>query len=176
MRKFSFLAAIVLAAVPFAVPAQNIKVNYDERVDFTKFKTYSWIKGMPASNPQIHQLIVDEADRQLQGKGLKRVEANADLNITYYASLDDNLNTGAVEYMKNADWQRWGNHEPVYGPKMVGMLIARMVFDIVDASANKLVWRGRAKDAYTANQARGKKRVNKAVKKLLARLPLPSCK
>jgi hypothetical protein len=129
-----------------------------------------------ASSPQIHKLIVDEIDQQLQGKGLSRIETKADLNVTYYASLDENINTGAVEYMKNSTWQRWGEHEPVYGPKMVGMLIARMVFDDVDAATNKLVWRGRAKDAYTPNQARGKKRAYKAVEKRFAKFPLLSPK
>jgi hypothetical protein len=174
MNKILFLIAMVLNAAPVTVEAQSVKVNYDPKVDFTKFKTYSWTRGLPASNPQIHKLIVDEIDRQLQSKGLSRVEANADLHITYYASLDENLNTGAVEYVKNSDYQRWGEHEPVYGPKMVGMLIARMVFDVVDASTNKLVWRGHAKDAYTPNQARGKKRACKAVGKLFARFPLSS--
>ena len=171
MKKILFLIAISLLAVPTAVHAQSVKVNYDPSVNFTKFKTYSWINGTPASNPQIHKLIVDEINRQLQSKGFIEVEANADLHITYYASLDSNINTSAVDYMKNSDYQKWGEHEPVYGPKMVGMLMARMVFDVVDTSANKLIWRGRAKDAYTPNQARGKKRVNEAVEKLFAKFP-----
>lgn len=171
MKNLLFLAAIVLIAAPIAAQAQNVKVAYDHSADFTKFKTYSWVKGRQASNSQIHMLVVDETDRQLQRKGLKKVEAQADLNVTYYASLDENINTGAVEYMKDTDWKKWGDHNPVYGPKMVAMPIARMVLDIVDASANKLVWRGRAKDTYTPKQARGKKRVSKAMEKLFAKFP-----
>ncbi|MEW6130217.1 MAG: DUF4136 domain-containing protein [Acidobacteriota bacterium] len=171
LKKIVFLAATVLFVFPFVVQAQSVKVVYDETRDFTKFKTYAWGKGSPANNPQIHKLVVNEIDRQLQSRGLKKVEANADLKVIYYASLDGYINEGAVEYMKNSDWQKWGEHEPVYGPKMVALLIARMVLDLVDVSTNTLVWRGRAKDAYTPNQARGKKRVNKALAKLFAKLP-----
>jgi hypothetical protein len=176
MKKLLFLIALSLTATPIIVHGQSVKASYDPNVDFTKFKTYSWMKGMPASNPQIHLLIVTEIDRHLLAKGLRRVEEGGDLNVTYYASLDSHLNSGAVEYMKNSDYQKWGEHEPVYGPKMVGTLIARMVFDVVDASANRLIWRGRAKDAYTPNQARGKKRVNEAVEKLFAKFPPASTK
>lgn len=173
MKNFLLLTAIVLLAAPFAARAQEVKVAYDPGVDFNKFKTYSWVKGRPASSPQMHKLIVDEIDRQLQSKGLRKVEAGADLNVAYYASLDENINTGAVAYMKDSDWRKWGDHEPVYGPKMVAMPIARMVLDLVDAADGKLVWRGRAKDAYTPNQARGKKRANKAMEKLFADFPPP---
>lgn len=176
MKNFLFVAVLVLILAPIAARAQDIKVNYEPGVDFTKFKTYSWVAGRAASNPQIHKLVVAEIDRQLQGKGLQRLEANGDFSVVYYTSLDENINTSAVAYMKSSDWRKWGEHEPVYGPKMVAMPIARLVLDIVDASANRLIWRGRAKDPYTPNQARGKRRASRAVAKLLARFPPASSK
>ena len=174
MKSLIILIVVALIASPVAIRAQNIKVDYDRSLDFTKFKTYSWVEGRTAFDPQVHNLILIEIDRQLQSKGLKKVEEKADLNIAYYASFEDNINTSAVEYAKSADWNKWGDHTPVYGPKMVALPIALIVLDIIDASTNRLVWRGRAKGAYTPNQARGKKRVNEAVEKLLARLPLTS--
>lgn len=173
MRHMLFFAALVLLAIPVAAPAQAVKVAYDHSADFTQYKTYAWVKGLPAGNPQIHMLIVDQVDRQLQSKGLHRVDGAADLHVTYYASLDENINTSAVEYMKNADWKRWGEHGQVYGPKMVAMPKAGMVLDLIDASANRLVWQGHARDAYTPNVAKGKKRVMKAVEKLFKGFPPP---
>src|SRR5581483_4149070 len=73
MKNLLLLAAIVLIAAPMAARAQSVKVAYDHTADFTKFTTYSWIKGKPAGNPQVHKLIVDEIDRRLQSKGLKKV-------------------------------------------------------------------------------------------------------
>ncbi|MEW6209606.1 MAG: DUF4136 domain-containing protein [Acidobacteriota bacterium] len=170
MKKLIFLAAIALLA-SVAPRAQTVKVDYDRSIDFAKFKTYSWIEGRRASDPQIHNLIVIEIERQLQSRGLKKVEARADLNIAYYASLDENINASAVEYAKSASWKKWGDHDPVYGPRMVAVPIARMSLHIVDASTNSLIWRASAKDAYTANQAKGKKRVIEAVEKMMSKLP-----
>ncbi len=173
MRYMLFLTVLVLLAIPVAAPAQTVKVAYDHSADFTQFKTYAWVKGLPAGNPQIDKLIVDQVDRQLQSKGLQKVAGAADLHVTYYASLDVNINTSAVEYMKNTDWKKWGEQAQVYGPKMVAMPIAGMVLDLIEASANRLVWQGHAKDAYTPNLARVKKRVIKAVEKLFKRFPPP---
>jgi hypothetical protein len=173
MQHLLFLAAVVLLAIPVAAPAQSVKVAYDHSVNFTRFKTYAWVKGLPAGNPQIHKLIVDRIDRQLQSKGLQEVNGAADLHVTYYASLDENINTSAVEYMKNSDWKKWGSHDQVYGPKMVALPKAGMLLDLIDASANRLVWQGHAMDAYTPNVARAKKRVMKVVEKLFKSFPPP---
>ena len=173
MQHLLYFAALVLFAIPVAAPAQTVKVAYDHGVDFTQFKTYAWIKGLPAGNTQIHKLIVDQVDSQLQSKGLQKVDGAADLHVTYYMSLDENINTSAVEYMKNTDWRRWGDHDQVYGTKMVAQPKAGMVLDLIDASASRLVWQGHANDAYTPNVGRAKKRVIKAVEMLLKRFPPP---
>jgi hypothetical protein len=173
MKGIFLVAAIVLLTLPVAVQAQHVKVHYDRSADFSKFKTYSWIKGLDANDPEVHRLIVEDIHSQLQSRGLQEVEQGGDLNITYYSSLAGNINTHAVEYMKGVDWKQWGEHDEVYGPKMVEMPIAKMVVDIVDASANRLIWRGSASDAYTPNEARGKKRVNSSVAKMFEKFPPP---
>jgi hypothetical protein len=169
--KVFLVASIALLALPGVVRAQHVKVHYDRSVDFSKFKTYSWIKGMDANNPDVHRLILDDIHTQLQSKGLQEVEKGGDLNIAYYSSLEGHINTRAVEYMKGVDWKQWGEHEEVYGPKMVEMPIARIVVDIVDAAPNRLIWRGSASDAYTPNEARGNKRVNSSVAKMFEKFP-----
>ena len=104
---------------------------------------------------------------------MQEVEQGGDLNVAYYSSLAGNINTHAVAYMKGVDWNQWGEHEEVYGPKMVEMPIAKMVVDIVEASGNRLIWRGSASDAYTPNQAKGKKRVNSSVARMFEKFPPP---
>jgi hypothetical protein len=173
MKGVFLMAAIALFMLPVAARAQHVKVHYDRSVDFSKFKTYSWIKGMDADNPDVHRLILDDIRTQLLSKGLQEVEQGGDLNIAYYSSLAGNINTHAVAYMQGVDWKQWGENEPVYGPKMVEMPIAKIVVDIVEASPNKIVWRGSASDAYTANEARGKKRVNTSVAKMFEKFPPP---
>jgi hypothetical protein len=173
MKGVLLVAILGLLGMPAAVQAQHVKVHYDRSVDFSKFKTYTWIKGLDADNPEVNRLIVEDISRQLQSKGLQEVEKGGDLNIAYYSSVAGNINTHAVDYMKGVDWKQWGEHEEVYGPKMVEMPIAKVVVDIVDAQANKLIWRGSASDAYTPNQKRGQKRVNSSVSKMFERFPPP---
>ena len=172
MKTFRFLFAIALLVVPGAVQAQQIKVHYDHGVDFTRFKTYSWLEGEPSNNPVAHQQIVSAIDRELMSKGLRRVEDNGDLNVAYYASLGGNVNARMVEYMKGLDVSRWeGGFGETVKPQVGAMPMARVVLDLVDASAKKLVWRGTARNAFTPNQAHAKKRISSDMAKMLKRFP-----
>lgn len=172
MKRVRFLFAIALFALPGAVQAQQIKVHYDHGIDFTRFKTYSWLEGEPSNNPVAHQQIVLAIDRQLLSKGLKRVEENGDLNVAYYASLGGNVNARMVEYMQGLDLSRWeGGVGETVKPTVGAMPMARVVLDLVDASAKKLVWRGTARDAFTPNQAHAQKRITSDIAKLLKNFP-----
>jgi hypothetical protein len=56
---------------------------------------------------------------------------------------------------------------------MVALPKAGIVLDLIEAPTNRVVWQGHAKDAYTPNLAKAKKRVIKAVEKLFRRFPQP---
>ena len=170
MKRALLLTAAVVFTIPIAVTAQKVKVFHDNGVDFARFKTYSWIKGKPAPNPQSDRLITANIEKQLQSRGLQRVDQNADLNLAYYVSLDDKFNTTTINYMQGLDWARWGGGGQTYAEVAV-MPMASMLVDLVDVSANKLVWRGTAKDTFTANQARRKKRITTALEKMFKEFP-----
>ena len=172
MKTFRFLLAVALLGIAGAAQAQQIKVHYDRGVDFTRFKTYSWMEGEPSNNPVAHQEIVSAIDRQLIAKGLRRVDENGDLNVAYYASLGGNVNARMVEYTQGLDVSRWeGGFGETVKPTVGAMPMARVVLDLVDGSAKKLVWRGIARDAFTPNQAHAKKRINSDIAKMLKRFP-----
>ena len=177
MKTFRLLFVIALLAAPGAIQAQQIKVHYDHGVDFTRFKTYSWMEGEPSNNPVAHQQIVLAIDQQLMSKGLRRVEQNGDLNVAYYSSLGGNVNARMVEYTQGLDVSRWeGGFGETLKPTVGAMPMARVVLDVVDASVKKLVWRGTARDAFTPNQAHAKKRINSDIAKMLKRFPPHSSK
>jgi hypothetical protein len=172
MKTLRFLFVIALLGLPGVVHAQQVKVHYDHGVDFSRFKTYSWLEGEPSNNPVAHQQIVLAIDRQLMSKGLKRVEENGDLNVAYYASLGGNVNARMVEYTQGLDLSRWeGGFGETVKPTVGAMPMARVVLDLVNASAKKLVWRGTARNAFTPNQAHAQKRINSDIAKLLKRFP-----
>jgi hypothetical protein len=71
--------------------AQEIKVEYDKKHDLTKYRTFSFGESQvitPPDQKQVSDATVDKwikngVTRELEFKGLKRVDASGDLLITY---------------------------------------------------------------------------------------------
>jgi hypothetical protein len=77
--------------------AQKVTIDFDKGTDFSRPKTYAWIKGTPASNPKLDLYIMGVGDHQLEQKGLTKVEAkDADLLITYHAASHGEINTSSA--------------------------------------------------------------------------------
>src|SRR6266852_6126667 len=87
MRLLSFL----LCLLSYSLSAQEINIEYDKKHDFSKYKTFSFGESQVMTPPD--QKLVSDATidswikagvtRELQYKGLKRVDTLADLIITY---------------------------------------------------------------------------------------------
>jgi hypothetical protein len=80
---------LLLTLFVFSAPAvaQKIKVDYDKSADFSKFKTFSWTRGAPPTNPLINQIIIDGVEQSLTAKGLTKVNDGGDLLISVAVAI-----------------------------------------------------------------------------------------
>jgi hypothetical protein len=86
MRILFILMLLSLRAV-----GQEIKVEYDKKHDFTRYKTFSFGPSEVATPPDQKQVsdatldkwIKNGVTRELEHKGLTRVDSAADLIVTY---------------------------------------------------------------------------------------------
>src|SRR6516162_8566557 len=84
-----FTTALLL--VNLCASAQGIKIEYDKKHDFSKYKTFSFGESQvitPPDQKQVSDATVDTwvkngVTRELEFKGLKRVDSLADLVVTY---------------------------------------------------------------------------------------------
>jgi len=75
----------------FCASAQEIKIEYDKKHDFSKYKTFTFGESQvvtPPDQKQVSDATVDKwvkagVTRELEFKGLKRVDSLADLIVTY---------------------------------------------------------------------------------------------
>jgi len=82
---------IVLLLLSLCASAQEIKIEYDKKHDFSKYKTFSFGESQvitPADQKQVSDATVNKwvktgVTRELEYKGLKRVDSLADLVVTY---------------------------------------------------------------------------------------------
>lgn len=175
----SIIFVILIAAV--SASAQKVRVGADPAVDLTKYKTYTWSKGLAGTNAIINQLIVTNVDAQMAAKGLKKVETDAELTLSAFVWTDSDM------HVSNPSWA------PALNSIATGVAVGSqswvvtngtLVIDMQDTKTQNGVWRGTAtetlkhgpsgdkvKDAKTAE-----KPIRKAVEKMFKQFPHPSRK
>jgi len=182
MKRLSLLSLLALLIAASAASAQDVRYNFDQSADFSKFKTYKWvsIKNAPQVDELTAKQITQTIDAELAKKGLMKTDAdNADLYITYQTAIGkekqlDVYNTG------------WG-YGPGWGPGWYGygggmststattstIYTGTLDLDMYDAAKKTLVWRGVATKTLnqSSNPEKRQKNLTKGVAKLLKNYP-----
>jgi hypothetical protein len=164
-RIMRVLIPALLAAM--AAFAQNVTVEFDPGVDFSKYKTFAIRDGqLNSKNPVLNSELVKkqiEADiaRDLTAKGLVVAQGPSDLNVRYHFGSA----RGAEVERYPAGWRGLGTRV-VRVPYTEGTL----VIDLRDGTTRALVWRGIAReDKSSASKIQGK--LDDMVKKSIGKYP-----
>jgi len=168
----SLLLALGLFFLASPVWAQKVTADYNKTVDFSKFKTYSWVKGIPAKNPFVDKMIVDDIDRELAARGLTRQEADGDIKVMYRAAIDYDLQAP----MPN--WNSAGGSAPSTGIATIGtawdVRQGTLLVDIIDRGTTNIIWRGSAVKTLNRSPsndaAKDASRIEKPVKDAIAKM------
>jgi len=167
------IVLIVLLFVTGALTgyAQKVTVGVHPAADLTKYKTYSWSKGLTGANPIVQQMIVAAVDQQMAVKGMTKVEANSDLVLSAFVWTESEL------YQTNESWAPVLNSLStgvVAGPQSWPVTKGTLVVEISDAKNNDGLWRGTATDTLkhgpTGDKVKDAKSVEKPIKKAVEKM------
>ena len=105
------MAAAVLLLWCVSASAQDVKYNFLAGTDFSKYKTYKWVRIPNAQYPNqiLDNQIIQSIEAQLALKGLSKNESNPDVYVAYQASVDKETQWNS--YSSGGDmwgWGRWG--------------------------------------------------------------------
>ncbi len=176
------LPVLLLANAGFA---QQVWYKYDDKANFSKYKTYKWlaVENTAQLDPKTEQQLKDAIDAELAKKGLVKTEgAEADLLISFQVAFRKPIVFSASTEMPGPgvyvlEGRRWDN-DPATHP--IGtttttetLQIGDFGLDIYDAAQRQLVWRGDAAKTIEADvtPAKRKKNIEKGVAKLLKDYP-----
>ena len=178
-KRLVFAAAfVVLAAM---ASAQDVSYNFDQKADFTKYRTYKWVEKTDAEQPDplIAKQITDAIDKQLATKGLTKTDgATADLLIAYQVAVtkEKEATTWNTGYAIGPGWG--GRYYGGYGGGMsttttATIYIGAVNLDVYDAATKTLVWRGLASKQIDtgAKPDKRQKNLDKGMQKLLKNYP-----
>jgi len=176
----AILPVLLISTVGFA---QDVRYNFANEQDFSKYKTYKWvpIKDAQQLNQLADQQLKTTVDAELAKKGLSKSENdNADLYIGYQVALNQEKQFTSFD----SGWgygPGWGGGW--YGAGGGGMStttsstinIGSVDLDMYDPAAKKLVWRGTASKTIDpkAKPEKRQKNLQKGVAKLLKNYPPP---
>lgn len=171
-----------LALVGTTVHAQDVGYNFMPGTDFSKFKTYRWVKieGVQTPDDITDAQIKQAIDAQLALKGLTKTDAeNADVFIGYRVALDQEKQLNAYTSGGYGGWG-WGGPYRGYGygggmttATTTTITVGTLSLDMYDPAVKQLVWRGTASKTVDANAKPDKrtKNLNKAMTKMLKNYP-----
>ena len=150
-----------------AAVAQRITTEFDETVDFSKFKTFAVRNGQlrspnPALNSELTKKRVEAAiERALTAKGLTKATDSSDLNVFYTLGSIGRVETETYP----AGWR--GLRTRV---ARVPYAEGNLVIDLRDPTTRSLVWRGIATEE-KPNAAKLTEKLDDMVKKSIAKYP-----
>lgn len=156
-----------------AVLAQDVTYNYAAGTDFSKYKTYKWVKVQGAQYPDqiLDQQIEQSIDAQLAGKGLTKTDGDkADLDVAYQVSVTHEQQWNS--YGMGGGWRMGGG---MVTTTQTTLQVGTLGVDIYDPAAKQLIWRGSATKTLNPSNDPNKRQKNldKAVAKLLSKYPPP---
>ena len=173
MSKFRLFCVALLLLTASGALSQDIRYNFDNTADFSKFRTYKWVtlKSEAPIEGLTDEQIKAALGAALTRKGLTKVEGDsaADLLIGYQTTERyEEQFAGYSGWSPGPGWRgtdsgkAWEIHE--------GELTVAMY----DAAKHELVWRGVASKAYPKVQPeKRQENLNKAVEKLMKNYPPP---
>ena len=172
MKSALILAVILLASAPLAY-AQKVTVKYDKTAPFAGYKTYMFQSESGTRNPIVGQLIVAAVERELNARGLTKVDANPDLRISFLAASGMNLQVGEVKFGYNVN-PAYEGLVPTAGTATWDVTTGTLLIDLFDHKTDRVVFRGTAKDvlerAPSADMAADAKLVTKTINKGIAKI------
>jgi Domain of unknown function (DUF4136) len=184
MRKYLILAAVVLLGSVTATVAQDVRYNFAQGEDFSKYKTYKWValKGVDHVDELTEKQIKEAIDTTLGTKGLQKVDSDpADL----YLDIQTAIGTEKQFTSYNTGWgygPGWGRGWYGYGGGMISttttgttstIYVGQLGLDMYDTAKKELVWRGVASKTIDpkAKPEKQQKNITNAVAKLLKNYP-----
>lgn len=175
-RPLRFVALAVASLALTGCAARNVGSFLERGSDFARYRTYSWAPaaaletGDPRldNNPFFHERIQADVEKQLAARGFEMTASGApDLLVRYHASVTQRIDLSDVD-------RETGNCGDGDGCRPYVYDAGSLVVDFIDARTDKLVWRGWSEESVDGaidNQELMEQKIDKAVARILQRLP-----
>ena len=185
MKRSVLITRVCFLFITLAAHGQDVRYNFDKNADFSKFKTYEWVKlkDAPAVNDLVNKQIMAAVDAELATKGLTKVnDDSANLYIGYQAAVgqEKEFTSFSSDWGYGGGWYRGGWYGGMGGMstttgQTTTLYVGQLALDMYDSGKKDLAWRGVASKTLDpkAKPEKQQKNLAKAIKKMLKNYPPP---
>jgi hypothetical protein len=165
LRNRSIVATLVVAFLLLPAIAAQVSVEFDDSVDFKEYQTYALRDGTPARRLDVQIRIEGYISRELEKRGLSRVEESPDLLVRTYALVDK------LTLEQLANQGTWEFYTGLTDMDAYSVKAGTLVVDIVDPGSEKVLWRGLVAAPVSGSVASVERKLDKAVTKMFRQFP-----
>lgn len=158
---------LVLTCLAFA---QKPHINFDKSANFASYKTYMWEKSPNPAQGDWDQRVIADIDKQLQAKGLTKVDSNPDLWVVYSSSIREEKDVVGAGYVTGPTWG-WDNGVSPVANNTYYNKVGTLVVELADTRSKQLIWRGSVSDTISTKANKNISTLDKAVSKLFKGYP-----
>lgn len=170
IRRVLFCAVAATAA---ACGDLNVRVNtdYDPAVDFSKYKTYSWIQTPDSGNPLMDDRIVHTLDAQLSAKGWRKIAAEpSDVAVGVKLTSKEQERVDTF-YNGWGGWGRFGMTQGMAQSEVIKYTVGTLIVDMFDARTRQPIWRGTVTDTVSEDPQKNTALMQTGMDKLFKGFP-----
>lgn len=151
--------------------AQEIKTDYDRKIDFGHYKTFSFEK-IETKDPLWVDRITAAVGAQLAAKGYTQVASDGDIAIIAIGMATDRQTLDTFYDSFDGGWGwRWGSGYGEATTTTETYKVGTLVVDLFERKTKALIWRGSADNTLSDNSTQNIKSLDKSVKKLFKGFP-----
>lgn len=166
MQRFFLLGFLVTSVVH-----AGVSVEHASQVDFSQYRTFSFVGGTAATNPQLEKWLHEAVTRELRAKGLQMLAEGGDLLVRTRFE---------VREQQRLEVDILGEHSipasdatkvtPGENAREIGM--GTVVVELIDGHSKLTVWQG-VVGAVTRTEVgkSSQKRLDKAIGRLFKKYP-----
>src|SRR5580698_8143600 len=157
MKPWLKIAFLVPAAI--CVLVAEVKTDYTHSVDFSHYKTYSWLK-VEAEDTLWQDRIQNGVDGELTAKGWQRVASGGDASVAAVGSVKNERQLQTFYDSFGGGWFWRGFGDGVATTTVENVAVGNLNVDIFDGASKKLIWRGTAEKTLSGDPEKNEKKLN----------------
>ena len=165
-RRFAVAIAAFFLAAGSALA--GITTDYDHKVDFAHYKTYSWGKVQTA-NDLWDERVKSAVAGQLVAKGLTEVASGGDVVVAARDAIHN-------EQKLNTFYDGFGGRRRFFGTGMAtttvdNYKVGTLIVELFDGTSKNLIWQGSASNTLSSNADKNIKSLDKNAQQMFEHFP-----